>query len=438
MSRTGDPPAGLHRIAALSAAAIAGGLIIGLAGGAFRWCLQTAETLRVDLIEWAQRLPGPGWLIPIAVVAACAAGAALMVRWEPLAIGSGIPHVEAVFLGQATLPRLRVLPARFVGGVLAIGSGLVLGREGPTVHMGAAVGAEAARRIRLSDPEARTMQAAMGGAGLAVAFNAPLAGVLFTLEEVTKSWRAQAVLVSVLAAATAIGSSRLLLGDQPDFQVGPVAAPEVGWLPLFLVFGACTGVLGAAYNAAVLWALDHVGRIRRMPTVATAGAIGAGVGLLLWVAPLTVGDGDTVTQMLLDGHELFLLAAAGLLAARFVTGPLCYSAAVPGGLFAPLLAVGALWGTLFLGGFAAIWPNDTAFLALPMVLAGMTAFFGASVRAPLTGIVIVIEMTATTTAAVPMLIATAAAVVTANAVGSRPIYDSLRDRMSAAPGPAQP
>ena len=407
------------------------GVVIGLIGGAFRWCLEAAETVRADLVDWALRLPGPGWLIPIAAVALCATVAAVIARWEPLAVGSGIPHVESVFLGEARPARLRVLPARFVGGVLAIGSGMVLGREGPTVHMGAAVGSEAARRARLPDSEARMMQTALGGAGLAVAFNAPLAGVLFTLEEVTKSFRVQTVLATVLAAATGVGCSRLLLGDHPDFQVGSVAAPNVVWLPLFIVFGLLTGCLGAVYNLVLLWLVDHAAAITKIPTPMKATVIGALVGAGLCLAPLTVGDGDVLTQNILGGHPYLLLAAAGLLAARFITGPLSYSAAVPGGLFAPLLAVGALWGALFLGCFDAVWPEDVSYLAIPMALVGMAAFFAATIRAPLTGIVIVLEMTATTSVAVPMLAASAAAVLAANALGSAPIYDSLRARMPA-------
>jgi len=123
--------------------AIVAGMLIGFVGGAFRWCLQRADDLRIDFVDWAHKLPGPGWLVPMVAVAAGATLAALIVRWEPLAAGSGIQHVEAVFLGDARPPLIRLLPAKFVGGVLSIGSGLVLGREGPTVHMGAAIGAEA-------------------------------------------------------------------------------------------------------------------------------------------------------------------------------------------------------------------------------------------------------------------------------------------------------
>ena len=107
------------------------------------------------------------------------------------AAGSGIEHVEAVYRGEAQPPLLLLLPAKFIGGVLSMGSGLVLGREGPTVHMGAAIGAESARRARLPESEVRMMQTAVGGAGLAVAFNAPLGGTLFALREVTKSFRLQ-------------------------------------------------------------------------------------------------------------------------------------------------------------------------------------------------------------------------------------------------------
>ena len=176
MVGTDQPDESMRGSVHICVTAIIAGVFIGFVGGAFRWCLQTADDLRIDLVDWAHTLPGPGWLVPIAAAALGATLAALIVRWEPLAAGSGIQHVEAVFLGEARPPLIRLLPAKFVGGVLSMGSGLVLGREGPTVHMGAAIGAEAARRARLPDSEVRMMQTALGGAGLAVAFNAPIGG----------------------------------------------------------------------------------------------------------------------------------------------------------------------------------------------------------------------------------------------------------------------
>jgi len=405
------------------------GVLIGVVGGAFRWCLEKADLLRVDVVSWAHGLPGPGWLIPMAAAAVGATLAALIARWEPLAAGSGIQHVEAVFLGTARAPLLRLLPAKFVGGLLSIGSGLVLGREGPTVHMGAAIGAEAARRARLPDPEVRMMQTALGGAGLAVAFNAPIGGTLFTLEEVTKSFRMNTVLATLFAATAAVSCSRLVLGNHPDFRVDPIGAPALAWLPIFVVFGLLTGALGAAYNGLVLWFLDHVGGFHRIPTLAKAAVIGAVVGLVMFLSPLAVGGGDVLTQRILAGNHIVVTAVVGYLVVRLIAGPLSYSAAVPGGLFAPMLAVGSLWGLLFTAGVNVVWSGAAISLAVPMALVGMAAFFGATVRAPVTAMVLVTEMTATTEVIVPMMAATAAAVLVAYLVGSPPIYDSLRERM---------
>ena len=404
------------------------GMVMGFVGGVFRWLLEAADRLRFDLVEWSHRLPGPGWLIPMAAAATGATLAALVVRWEPLAYGSGIPHVEAVYRGQLPPSRIRLLPAKFIGGLLAIGSGLVLGREGPTVHMGAAIGTEAARRARLPESEIRMMQTALGGAGLAVAFNAPIGGTLFTLEEVTKSFRTKTVLATLFAAATAVGCSRLVLGDHHEFRWQNATQPEFVWLPLFVVFGLLTGILGAAYNLVVLWFLDRVTALRHIPNPTKAAAIGAVIGLVMAVQPQAVGGGDQLTQTLLDGTHFPLLVLAGYLATRFVAGPLSYAAPVVGGLFAPMLAIGALWGVLFVRLADIVLPWDTSNLVLPMAVVGMSCFFSASVRAPVTGMVLVIEMTASTAVIVPMLAATAAAILTAYLVGSPPIYDSLRER----------
>src|ERR1700754_2255185 len=299
--------------------AIVAGVFIGFVGGAFRWCLQTADDLRIDFVDLAHKLPGPGWLVPMAAAAAGATLAALIVRWEPLAAGRGVLHVAGVFRGAARPPLIRLLPAVVVGGVLSIGSGLVLGREGPTVHMGAAIGAEAGRRARLPDAEVRMMQTALGGAGLAVAFNAPIGGALFTLEEVTKSFRVKTVLATLFSAAAAVACSRLILGNHADFHVEPMSAPALAWLPLFAVFGLLTGGLGAAYNVVVLWFLDHVGAIRRIPTLAKAAIIGAIVGFAMFVYPLSVGGGEDLTERILgEGQHLAISAIIGILAVRFL------------------------------------------------------------------------------------------------------------------------
>ena len=139
--------------------------------------------------------------------------------------------------------------------------------------------------------------------------------------------------------------------------------------------------------------------------------------------------GSLKKKRILAGNHIVVTAVVGYLAVRLIAGPLSYSAAVPGGLFAPMLAVGSLWGLLFTAGVNVVWHGAATSLAVPMALVGMAAFFGATVRAPVTAMVLVTEMTATTEVIVPMMAATAAAVLAAYVVGSPPIYDSLRERM---------
>jgi len=422
----GNPEArrGLGLLCAVAAGA---GAAVGLAGGAFRWLLLRADTGRTALLHWAHHWPAAGWLAPVALVAAGAAAARYLVRFAPLASGSGVQDVEAVWRGEAEPPPLRVLPVKFAGGLAGIGSGLALGREGPTVHMGAVIAAAAGRRLALDRDDTRILQTALGGAGLGVAFNAPAGGMLFSFEEVARSFRLRLTLVTFIGSAVAITCSRLILGSRPDFLVGPVAAPA-GWLiTVYVAFGAVTGVLGVAYNHLILRGLDLFGRFRRYPAELRAAVVGGVMGLLLWFAPLGAGGGDALAQRVLGG-AIGTGALAWYFLARFLAGPWSYSAGAPGGLFAPLLAVGAVWGALI---HQLAEPLLPALGTQPTALAivGMATFFAAVVRAPLTGIVLIAEMTATTTLLVPMLAAAFAAVLVATLLRNEPIYDSLRARM---------
>src|SRR5690606_20962098 len=129
--------------------------LIGLIGGAFRWGLEHATTWRVELVAWVGDAPGPAWLAPILVTAVGAGLARWLVTFSPNAAGSGVQEVEGVWSEELPAPKLRVLPIKFVGGLLAIGSGMVLGREGPTVQMGSTIGAEASRRLGISGLDAK-------------------------------------------------------------------------------------------------------------------------------------------------------------------------------------------------------------------------------------------------------------------------------------------
>lgn len=415
---------GLVKLSLVSAVC---GVAVGVVGAAFSWLLLRADVARVSLVEWAHQWPTAGWLIPVALVATGAAAARFIVRLVPLASGSGVHTEEAAWRGEIGPPSWLVLPAKFVGGLLAIGSGLVLGREGPTVHMGAVIGSEVGRRAGVASDERRVLEAAMGGAGLAVAFNAPLGGSLFVFEEVTRSFRFRLTLTTLIGSGVAITTSRLFLANRPDFVVGRVATPPGRLLFVYLAFGALTGVLGVVYNRMVVGGIDLFARIPRPSAELRAAVVGAVVGVVLWFFPTVGGDGIVLAQRVLGGG-VGISALAGYFVLRLLIGPWSYSAGAPGGLFAPLLALGAIWGML---ANQLVEPLVPALHAYPASLAivGMAAVFAAVVRAPLTGIALIAEMTATTNLLVPMIVACFAAMLVPSLLGNEPIYDSLRARL---------
>ncbi|MER7761590.1 chloride channel protein [Streptomyces sp. NPDC097619] len=412
--------------------AAVGGALVGLIGGAFRWCLGHADELRTAYVRTAEGLGAAGILLPVGLTAAGAALACLIARLVPYAAGSGIQHVEAVWRRQSDALSLWLVPAKFVGGVVAIGSGLVLGREGPVVHMGASVGALAGHHTRQDPEDARMLHAALGGAGLAAAFTAPLGGLLFVCEEVTASVRPRLVLLTLVGTVSAALSCRLLVGDAPVLPMPDLPVPPAWSMLLFLLLGVAAGVAGPAYGLLVVRTLDAAEGFTRVHPVVRAAVIGAVVGALMSIEPLLASGGDQLSERLLAGGAPAAAALAVYFAVRFVAGPLSYAAGTPGGLFAPLLALGALLGALTHAPVAAWLPADAPGAAA-FAAVGMAALFTGVVRAPLTGIVLVLEMTANAALLLPLLLACAAATLTATRLGSAPLYDTLRQRMLARP-----
>ncbi|QIP05814.1 H(+)/Cl(-) exchange transporter ClcA [Bradyrhizobium symbiodeficiens] len=410
----------------LVAIALVAGAIIGCVGAIFRVALEHADRLRDTMIAWAHGHAIWGFLIIVGTCAIAASVAAWMVRrFSPHASGSGIPHVEAVLHEQIPPAPFSLVPVKFFAGLLAIGSGLALGREGPTVQMGAGIAVFAARICRLDWADCRVLLAAGAGAGLATAFNAPIAGVVFVLEELIHRFDRRVAVGTLAMLATAIPIARLFLGDASDFRVAPLSYPDAEAVPLFFILGAVAGLLAIAYNRTLLAALAVRDRFAKSPVELRAGLIGASVGILAWFAPELVGGGDQITQRALIGYESPAIVALAFLI-RFGLGPLSYAAGTPGGLFAPLLVLGAQSGLLFGAACRHLLPalniQPEAF-----ALVGMAAFFTGVVRSPLTGIVLVAEMTANVTMLLPMLGACLVAMLLPMLLRDPPIYDSLRE-----------
>lgn len=413
------------------------GALAGFVGALFRMVLDRADAIRALAILAAHAtLPfGPPLLIA-AITGLVAFAAYLVARFSREASGSGIPHVEAVLDGAAKPGTARLLPVKFVGGALAIGSGLALGREGPSVQMGATLAHLVGRWCRASEADCRMLLAAGAGAGLATAFNAPIAGAVFVLEELVKRFETRIAIAALGASATAIAVVRLMLGDGLIFEVPAIATPPVSSLPAFVLLGAASGLAAVAYNRGLLATMTLFERASGLHPVLRAAMVGLAVGIVAFVAPGVVGGGDSLTQSALSG-EGTIGTLVLLFALRFLLGAASYAAGTPGGLFAPMLVLGAQLGlacgfvaaTLFAG--LDLDPNGFA-------LVGMAAFFVGVVRAPLTGIVLVVEMTSNTTLLVPMLSASFIAMLVPTMIGNPPIYDSLRERAAEATRSAGP
>ena len=417
----------------LAAAGLVVGAGAGLVGSAFHAVLDRADALRDILFAWSRTGPWLGWLAPVALAAAAAFVARWLVRrFAPEAAGSGVQHVEAVVRGEVAPGSAALLPVKFVGGTLAIGAGLALGREGPTVQMGATIGHVLGRSLRLGAADARTLLAAGAGAGLAAAFNAPLAGAIFVFEELLRRFELRLAVATLAACSGGLAVMRAILGDRNVF---PVPAIQVDLFPGYLMFfglGALMGLLGFAYAKAIVGGLDLAERFRRVSPETRAAAVGAIVGLVGFLAPWIVGGGEALVQDILDNRHA-LGAVLLIFALRFVLGVVSYAPGLPGGLFAPLLVVGVAAGALFGRTAEALWPALTAPIAA-FAAVGMGALFAAVVRAPVTGIALVVEMTGATGLFVPLLTACAAAIAVPAALGERPIYDTLRDRDAARRG----
>ena len=415
---------GLAKLALLSLLTGAG---IGLVIGCFRVALEHMNTARSATIVWVHQWPVVGFVLVCATIAVTTAFAAWLVqRSGQPAAGSGIPHVEAVIEGKLPAAPVLLFPIKFIGGLFAIGGGLALGREGPSVQIGANLAEFWGKIFRLPTTDRLALFAAGAGAGLAVAFNAPMAGAVFVLEELVRRFDIRIAIAALGASCSAIAVASLLLGQQPDFQVATLPTPSFWTGPIFAVLGILAGLAGVAYNRLIIRTCALVDGLSRWRPEVRALFIGALVGAIAWFSPHMVGGGDTISQQALVGG-IGLTALPIIFAVRFLLGPLSYAAGTPGGLFAPILALGACLGL----GFGLLCPQfvaDAGATPVSFAIAGMAAFLTATVRAPVTGMILIFEMTGAFNQALPMLWASFAAMAVPTLMGNSPIYDSMKAR----------
>ncbi|PSV26042.1 MULTISPECIES: H(+)/Cl(-) exchange transporter ClcA [unclassified Photobacterium] len=409
------------------------GILAGLVGTLFEIGVNWVTDQRTEWLRDEITSVLPLWLAAFIVSAFLAfVGYYLVSRFAPEAGGSGIPEIEGAMEEMRPVRWWRVIPVKFFGGLGALGSGMVLGREGPTVQMGGNIGRMISDIFRLKDKEGRHSLLAAGAAGgLAAAFNAPMAGIMFVLEEMRPQFRYSLISVKCVMISAVMSNIvfRLLRGQEAVISMPQYDAPALKSLWLFLVLGMLFGGFGVLFNRMIIFALDSFVKIHRNERkryLITGALIGGCFGLLLLYFPELTGGGIFLIPHATNGdYGLGMLML--LFFARIATTLLCFGSGAPGGIFAPMLALGTLFGTFYGMITQGIYPDlgiDPGLFAI----AGMGALFAATVRAPITGILLVIEMTNNYHLILPLIVTTLGATMLAQMLGGQPIYSQLLHR----------
>lgn len=409
------------------------GLAVGLGAGisisVFRYLLAGSEILRPVIYHNLREALADGqwqWLaLYILSFIIIAYLLKLIVAREPMCTGSGIPQIKGILQGDMSMRWFSVLWSKIIGGVLAIGAGMSLGREGPSVQIGACVGQGLSQTSRRTGFESRILMTAGAGAGLAAAFNAPLAGVIFGLEEMQKTISPAILLTGITASITAATVTEVVFGMSPVFSMGYLLPLPLNLFDVLVVAGIVIGLLGRLFNIALAYSLNTYSRLglsgMKKPLVPLVLA-----GILGFVLPEILGGGNLlVDSLVVTDYTIGFLCL--LFVGKFLFTMICFGSGVPGGIFLPMLVLGAAGGAVLakLLVLAGLLP---AMYYADIIVFGMAAYFSSVVKSPVTGSILILEMTGSFQHMLALLVVSLTAYVISDLTGGRPVYDELLDR----------
>lgn len=409
------------------------GLAVGVGAGVsislFRYLLAGSEMLRPivyrDLLEAVHQGQYQWLVLYIALFLVIAFLLKLIVAREPMCTGSGIPQIKGILQGDMSMRWFSVLWSKIIGGVLAIGAGMSLGREGPSVQIGACVGQGVSRSSRRTRFETRILMTAGAGAGLAAAFNAPLAGVIFGLEEMQKTISPALLLTGITASVTAATVTEVVFGMSPVFSMGYLLPLPLNLFDVLILAGIVIGLLGRLFNIALSYSLDTYSRLGlsgiRKPLLPLAVAAVLG----FWLPEILGGGNLLVDSLVVTDYTIGFLCI--LFVGKFLFTMLCFGSSVPGGIFLPMLVLGAAGGAVLAkllvlaGWLPAMYYAD-------IIVFGMAAYFASVVKSPVTGSILILEMTGSFQHMLALLVVSLTAYIVSDLTGGRPVYDELLDR----------
>jgi H+/Cl- antiporter ClcA len=406
------------------------GILVGILSGfivvLYRYAIEGIGHLRTDFIGKASGnlLYGFIWF---ALLTGLALFTGFTLTREPLIGGSGIPQVQGEMTDAVNMNWWRVIVYKFTAGVLAIGAGLSLGREGPSIQLGAAAGKGVGRLFRRGKVEEKYLITSGASAGLAAAFNAPLAGVMFSLEELHKNFSPLVLLSAMSSALTADFISKQFFGLKPVFTFNTLTPLPLGHYWLLVLFGLIIGVLGVFFNVTLMKTLKLYDFLDRIPKVLKPLLAFVAAGVFAILLPEVLGGGHDLIEGASHGSFTlkFLLI---IMAAKFFFTMLSYGSGAPGGIFLPMLVIGALIGNAF-GIISTDFLGISKSYIQNFIIFGMAGYFTAVVRSPITASILITEMTGSFSHLLSLSIVSIIAYITADLMKSEPIYESLLHRL---------
>ncbi|MFU0782438.1 MAG: Trk/Ktr K+ transport system regulatory component TrkA/KtrA/KtrC, RCK domain [Thermoanaerobacterium thermosaccharolyticum] len=401
------------------------GIFIGVVVSILRLILEKAGMYLLILYK---ALETKIYLLPIWLVFLVALGifTNYILKLEPMISGSGIPQVEGTIIGYFKLNWLKIFVLKFVGTILMIGAGLSLGREGPCVQLGASLGQGVSRSLKRMRFEEKYLITCGAGAGLAAAFNAPLAGVIFSLEELHKNFSPIVLVSSMVSSLTATYITDTFLGLKTVFDITNLPIVPFSKYIYLLVLGVVIGLGGILFNKSLLKSQDLYNKYVKIPQlkIFIPLLVSVIVGLSI---PMVLGGGESLVDKISSVNLGFAFVIL-LLISKFLFTMVSYGSGVPGGIFMPLLAIGALIGNLYGIIIIHIFNINQMYLKDFVVLA-MAGYFAAIVRAPITGSLLVTEMTGSFSHLLALSTVSITAYIVSGFYGNEPIYESLLDRI---------
>lgn len=405
------------------------GLLAGGIAVLYQLGVKAAEDFALSMGKWGanHRI---GWIVvPLFGAVMGVIVAKVTAKWAPEAGGGGVVNIKGTLLGVRILRPLRLIPVKFLAGIAIFSAGFALGPEAPAIQMGGAMGQLVGDVFKLSKKEIRPLLAAGAGAGFAAVFNAPLAGFLFVIEGLRKDMNALTYGTALLAAVTADFVVRAILGQESVFHFSGLKGLPLHALPLALVIGIAAGSVGYTLKKLLVFLLNT--RQRFKIGKSTVGALaGIVAGIILMTVPDLAGSGQISMAHILAGQfNMHLILGATLLLCfgRMLATALCHTAEVPGGVLVSTLTMGCYVG-LFFSRVAGLIQPEYLHLMPGLVAIGMASALAASIRAPLTCTMLVVEITGEYGLLYALLVGTFAAFAIGELFHDKPIDDILLER----------